>query len=273
MVNMGNVWDRTTEFLNDNFGAILPIAALAILVPQAIALLIKPDNPADSTMPLQAIGLALTIPSLWGQLAIVALALDPDAGRSRAISAGTRALLPSIVVMLVLFAVVIVAALPIMVAMIAGGVDLEAMMKGGAQTGLTGGTRTFVVLYGVVLAVALFVLSVRLAMLYPVIVAEKAMLGSIRRSFALGRGITWKMIGVWLVFFLVYGVAYLALTSVVGALFGLIAPDPGQFSVGRIVVAILGALATTAFTLLIAAFSAKLYLAAVAAREGSAKPA
>ncbi|MES2097405.1 MAG: hypothetical protein V4459_11670 [Pseudomonadota bacterium] len=270
MVNMGNVWDRTTEFLSDNVGAILPIAALAILLPQTIALLIKPDSPAESTMLLQVIGLALTIPSLWGQLAIVALSLDPDAGRSPAIAAGTRALGPAIIVMLVLFAAVIVAAIPIVVALVAGGVDLEAMMKGGTQIGLTGGTRTFVLLYGVVLVVALFVLSVRMAMLCPVIVAEKTMLGAIGRSFALGRGILWKMIGVWLVFFLVYTVAYMAATSVVGALFGLISPDPGQYSVGHIVVALLGALVTTAFRLLIAAFSAKLYLAATAAREGSA---
>ena len=41
MVNMGNVWDRTTEFLSDNLGAVVPIALLTIFVPQSISGAIK----------------------------------------------------------------------------------------------------------------------------------------------------------------------------------------------------------------------------------------
>ena len=51
---------------------------------------------------------------------------------------------------------------------------------------------------------------------------------------------------------------------------GLLADTRNAFSFGRIVVAILSGLVTTAFTLIVAAFSAKLYRAAIIAREGVA---
>ena len=68
MVNMGNVWDRTTEFLGENLGAILPLAAIAIFVPQSISGGMKLAGTGMSPAAAQGIALAMLLPTLWGQL-------------------------------------------------------------------------------------------------------------------------------------------------------------------------------------------------------------
>jgi hypothetical protein len=273
MVNMGNVWDRTTEFLSDNAGAILPIAALAILVPQAITTLIKqpggPINPALAT----CLAIVLMVPTFWGQLAITALALDPDAGRGGAQSVATRRLPQAIAATLILFVGLAVLAAPIPVALVASGVDLQALMAGDPAAGaaITPGIAGFVGLYGLAVALIAIVVSIRLSiLLFAVIAAEGGIIAALRRSFAMTRGIVWKMIGVYLLFSVVFGAGYLAVTSVFGVLFKLVAPGAGPLGIGAIVVAIVGGLLTACYYALVAGFSAKLYLAAVAAREGSA---
>ena len=108
MVNMGNVWDRATEFLSDNLGAVVPVALLTIFVPQSISGAIKLAGTAVAPGLGQAIVLALLLPILWGQLAITALALRPDAGRGAAQSTATRRFLQYLLAMLILFGAIVV---------------------------------------------------------------------------------------------------------------------------------------------------------------------
>ena len=89
MVNMGNVWDRTTEFLGENLGAIVPVALLAIFVPQSISGAIRLAGSGIDQGIGQGVTLALLLPVVWGQLAITALALDPTGGRRAAQSVAT----------------------------------------------------------------------------------------------------------------------------------------------------------------------------------------
>ena len=65
-------------------------------------------------------------------------------------------------------------------------------------------------------------IGIRLALLYPVIVAEGGVVAAIRRSWAVSRGIVWKMIGVWLLFGIVYFVALAAVTSGIGTVLGFV---------------------------------------------------
>ena len=70
MVNMGNVWDRTTEFLSDNAAALLPIALLGLLAPHSInALLGAGRAGAQSGGGRQYRGWPRVLIGLWGQLA------------------------------------------------------------------------------------------------------------------------------------------------------------------------------------------------------------
>jgi len=271
MVNMGNVWDRTAEFLSDNSRALLPIVLVAMLVPNAVNALVGSAGPAINATVGQVIALVCALVALWGQLAVIALALDPDGGRPRAISTATRSFGPAVVAMLILLVIVVVLALPVVGVLIANGVDLSALGAGvSARANLTSAAAVFVPLYSLVLGAVILFVAIRLALLNPVIVAEGGVVPAIRRAWALSRGIVWKMIGVWLLFVIVYFVAAVAITSGIGTVIGLLIDMSSAFSVGRIVVAILSGVVTTMFTLIVAAFSAKLYRAAIAAREGVA---
>ena len=276
MVSMGNVWDRTTEFLSDNFSAVLPIAALAILVPQVLSAVIKHAGPAIPPLLGTGVGLVLLLPVLWGQLTIAALALDPDSGRNAAQSVAVRRIGEALLATVILFGLLLLLAAPIPIALEQNGVDLGAVIAGGpvAQPALSPGVSTFVRLYGVVwLLVAVFVWIRFSVLLLAIVAAEGGVLAALRRSYALSKGIMWKMIGVFLLFGVVFFVAHLAVTSVFGLLFRFIAPGAGPFGVGAIVVAILGGLLIMAYYVVVSAFSANLYRAAADTRKGSAQPA
>lgn len=270
MVNMGNVWDRTTEFLSDNLGAVLPIALVAIFVPQSISGAIKLAGTGINQGVGQGIVLALLLPILWGQLTITALSLEPAAGRRAAQSIATRRFGHALLAMLILFAVILILAVPIVATLVASGVDLKALAgpAPGAQPDLSGGTAAFLGLYGLAWLVFAAFVSVRFSLLlFPVVAAEGGVVAALRRSFALSNGIAWKLLGVALLFGLVMGVASLAVTSVFGTLFKFLAPDAGPFSVGSVIVAILGGLVTTAYYVLQSVFMAKVYRAATSGRE------
>ena len=70
---------------------------------------------APAVQPVVAHGIALVcmLIALWGQLAVVALALDPDGGRSRAAAAATGSFARAVGAMLIVFAAAVVLALPI----------------------------------------------------------------------------------------------------------------------------------------------------------------
>ncbi len=266
---MGNVWDRTSEFLSANMRALLPVVLLAILLPSAINVLVGGATGAINQMIVQGYALLCALITMWGQLAVAALALDPDGGRARAMAAATGSFGRAVVAMLIVFIVLAILALPVIGVLAASGVDLLALRNGGMmQANVSRGAATFVWIYALLLGVAILVITTRLALLYPVILAEGGVVAAIRRAWALSRGMVWKMIGVWLLFGIVYLVANAAVTSGIGVVLGLVTDMTSPFSIGRILVAILSGLVTTAFTLIVAAFSAKLYRAAITAREG-----
>jgi len=211
--------------------------------------------------------------SIWGQLAITALALDPGGGRSRAVGAASANYLRAIAAMLVLLVVLVVLALPIGATLAVSGIDLTALHRGdqGALSALSGGAAAFVGIYAIVLAVVAIIVTIRvMLLLYPVVVAEAKGVGAIRRAFVLSNGVAWKMFGVWLLFVIVYLVAAAAVTSAVGGVLGLFAGNTNPFGLVAIVVALLGGLITTAYVLVTAAFFAELYRAVAAVREGAA---
>lgn len=268
MVNMGNVWDRTTEFLSDNLGAILPVALVALVLPAAVAQVLAGALPQIGVVPVYIAAVVVTLPALWGQLFVIRLALDPDAGRASALGGASRAFLPALLAMLLLFVLWIVLCAPVAIAFALSGVDITALQAGSstAFATMSGGAALFIFLYGLVLAAFIIFVSVRLAMLYPVVATEGGVIGAVRRAFALSRGMFWRILGVMVLFGLVYWVASLAVGMVFGLLFKFIAPGAGPFGVGAIVVGLLQGLVQAAYTLLISAFTAKLYNAVTAAR-------
>lgn len=269
MINIGTVWDRTAEFLSDNLGTLLPLALGAIFIPSAISSSLS--GLQHGAAPGLAAGLALAslllaIVTFWGQLAITALALDPSVGH-RAARVATRRLPAALLVTLVLFVAIFLFAVPAGIILAASGADFSASTAG-AMPSIPPAAALWMLLYLFVLLPVLIWLAARLILIAPVIVGEKAMFGAISRSWALTRGSTFKIVGVLILYAIVAWVAYLAATTAFGAIFTLIAGrGEDGLSLAMVLTGIVGGAVSTAFTVLGAAFTAKLYLALRTAKE------
>jgi len=275
-VNMGTIWDRTTRFLGDNLRAALPVVTLAILLPQAVGGIVQLGAASIGQPAAQGIGLILTLIALWGQLFLIAFALRPEAGTQAAGTVATGGYGRALLVMLVLFVVLLLLLVPPAIVLAGSGVDLAQLASGqppATEPDISIGAGLFLGLYTIaLLIVALFVMA-RFTPLYAVLLAERRGLGAIGRSIAITRGLTWKLVGVWLLFLLVFVVASAAARSVLGVIVGLIFSSDAVFSPAAVVGAIAAALVTTGFTVIVAAFSANLYRAVVPAPVGAADPA
>jgi len=262
MVIMGNVWDRTTEFLSDNLGAVVPLALAAIFIPVSIKGNLQGlTTTAGGTLLVQIVSLLLSLISYWGQLAIVALAINPDGGRPAATTLATQRFPLAVLIGLISVIVLLVAVIPIPVALVQGGVDLQAMVSHQAVT-IPPSTGTFVALYAIALVIVLLWLAARLVLISPVVIGERRGLGTFGRSFALTRGLTWRIIGVILLFGIVAIVAVLAAQTVFGSVLRIIFGDDGTLGLASVLTSILVGAVVTILSVLAGAFTAKLYIAA-----------
>ena len=273
MVKMGTVWDRTAEFLSDNIAAILPIALLAFFVPASIEgnfQAAMDGASAELVLTLRLLQLVFGLLSLWGTLTITAMALGMADSDSAGRLAGKR--LPAALIVSILCLVAgIVLVLPIPAVLSAGGVDMMAIAER-RDFEIGPGLAGFVALYGIALFAFFLWAMARLIVITPVIVREGRWLSALTQSWKLTRGVTWRVIGVILLFALVSWVSILAANMVFGSIFALIAGgDSGGISLAGVLTSIVVAAVQTGFTVIIPAFTAKLYLALAAAmglREG-----
>ncbi len=269
MVKMGNVWDRTAEFLAENIPVVLPIALLAFFVPasiQANFATLSQGASLSLVLLLRLIQLAFAILSLWGTLAIVALALGM--GGERRVGAIARDRLPlAVLVWVAVFALALVAALPVALVLHLNGFDF-ASDAAGQGAAIAGALRGGVVFYVVPMLLVLCWAGARIAVTAPAIVREKRGLSALVRSWRLTRRLALPIFGVLFLFSILSWVAQLAARSVFGSVLALIAgTNPDGLTLAGVLTGIVVAAVQAGFSLLIPAFSAKLYQALVA-REG-----
>jgi hypothetical protein len=274
MVNMSGVWDRAAEFLGDNLATILPIALLAFFVPASIeGSLPDPATVEGTALPLllSLLSIGFSILSLWGSLAIVAMAGRPDAGYAGAVA--RRRLLPALAVWVALFAVVMLLTLPLPFALWLNGYDLDAIARM-QNVEISAAMAWPLILYGFVLAALLLWAAARLLLVSPLIVHERRFFDAIPRSLALTRGLTWRIIGVILLFAIVSIVAVFATRVVFDPIFRLVTGnDDGGITLAGVLTSVMVAAVQTLFTVIPPAFATKLYLALVSAREGASPAA
>ncbi|HVJ02422.1 MAG TPA: hypothetical protein VM662_09580, partial [Sphingomonas sp.] len=129
MVKMGNVWDRTAEFLSDNIGAILPIALLAFFVPASIEGNFEAARLGWGPglgLPLALLQLAFAVLAVWGSLVITAMALGLQGSAWRT---ALRRLPATILVAIAMLVAVILLTAPILGVFRAAGYDFSAAQQ------------------------------------------------------------------------------------------------------------------------------------------------
>lgn len=267
MVRMGTVWDRALDVLRGRATIMAPIAALAIFLPTVASNAVTAyGQPAPGAAAAGAglgllgsvVSVVLLIASIWGQLALLAIATDPATTRDDATRQATRRLGPALGVVLALVAIFVLLMLPALLPLMRAGLDMNNPQ---AMSTLPSGTAGFVFLYFLVFFIVAIVAGARLILLNPVILNERRGAGAIRRSFELTRGMTLRIVGLLLlvgVLLLVSTFAVQAVTTLVLRLvLGAEALPTVQF-----IATTAGAVVSTALSVVAAAFTAQLYVAA-----------
>ncbi len=268
MIKMSTIWDRTSAVLGGRAGALAGIAFTTLFVPltllQIWSMLYPPGTPvyALGALPLLiVVGIAAVV----GVLAMIALASDPATTRAAAWRLARARLLPAIGVSALLGLIVFVALLPLGAGLVMSGIDLNAMAAGIAQPKMSGGLGVFLVVYYLAFMILILVAATRLSVINAVVLHERLGIGAIRRSFALTKGIGWRLIGVLLLYVILLVIVRSAAQLVVGILLRLIL-GPAQIGTALLLSNIAGVAVTTAFSVVVAAFTAQLYVA-LAARQ------
>ena len=262
-VEMERVWDGTTAFVRANPAPLLAIAVLTLFVPGVLAGLAeaatsRSDGGAGSGWMLVRLVAALL--TLWGELAIVALAIQPRSVRAALGQAGLR--LPVVIGFAILLSLVsVLLAVPAVVILSIYSFDFVAAAEGGTLEPEVAATA-WIILYTLVLLPVLLWIGARLSLVLPVVVGERRGLRAISRSFRLTRGLAAKIIGM----LLLYGIVSLVLTAAVrfgtGTIFAIAFGGDDGLGAASVLTLMLTAAVETVMAVLLWAFTGKLYLAA-----------
>lgn len=263
MVRIGDVWDRTTEFVGDHLRVLLPLAIGAFFLPsigQQLVTALQRDAGAGIRLVLSLGMIALSLVSLWGQLAVVALAVEPALG-GNARREATRRFLPAIGVFSVLCLLVLLLFLPAVGMVLASGVAMQMTAEQIGQSLRASPMAGPLVLYTIAVAVALLFVGARMLTTTAVVVAERRGVGAIARAWTLTRGLTWGLVGVLLLYMIMVGVASMAAQFVVGSIAGVIFSSDGALNLPLLLGAGAAAAVSAAFSVLAGSFTGRLYAA------------
>ncbi|WP_242150998.1 hypothetical protein [Sphingomonas sp. BAUL-RG-20F-R05-02] len=269
MVSIGTTWDGTSGFISDRFGAVLRIAVPLIFVPMALLGNLMPLVGRDATPANIVFGLAtlaMSIVTLWGNLALTALVIEP-VDSSGAIRIGAARLPAKLLVAVIELGIVVVAAAPIFVAFALGGIVPGQMPAPGAMPTIAFGPAVFALVYSLFFTVLVLILFARLLLVDPALVAERRGVSALPRSLRLTRGLTLKLVGVLLLYIIVSQVATMATRTVFGTILGLLTLGAGPVNFATIITAILVALVQTGFSILAVIFAARLFVVVRDGRE------
>jgi len=273
MVQMSTVWDRTTAFIASAMASVLPIAIALLFVPIALELVLQPALLTGDALVRAVVTLVLAAAQLTGTLALIVLVLGATLHAGEAARAALARLLVVIGILILLGMIGALVAVPMGIGLAASGINVAALRTGTAGApSISPGLALFLVLYAIAYVVFVVWATARLIVIEPVILAERRGVGAIGRAFALTRGLTWRIVGVLILYAVVATVAILAAREVFGALFGLIAGGDGAITVASVLTAIVVAVVSAGFKTVAAVFVGKLYQAIGEAREGHSEP-
>lgn len=260
MTRMSAVWDRTVEVLNGRGGILAAIALLTIAIPSIVQSVVGGGMQAAPSLAGGIVGLVAFGLTLWGTLAMTAVASDPAVGRAHGLRIGARALPRTLLVMLVLGLALLLLWVPAIALLMGSGYDLAAAQRGDQVAAMANVRAGPVVLYSILATAAMIWLFARLVVIYPVLVNEGLAFRAIRRSFALTRGLTARIVGVVILFLVVLVVAVLATQGVFGTALRLLLGAEQQ-KLALVMTAAVLAVVTTGFSVLQIVFAAQLYVA------------
>ena len=251
-LSISRAWDDTSGFIARETKLIVPIALALLFLPGVIAALAAPmkrgEQPGGTFLLLL---MAQILIGLVGQIAIARLALgerEPVGTAIRHAAMRVPALLGSVLIPMV--PIVIVATL-------LGGATVAVAKPGAGISPIVG---LLVLLALVVTMVATIIVGVRCLLNTAIAAAEPG--GPVlilSRAFAITRGQVLRLLGAALLLGLGGLVVIVALDSVVGLVVKLAFDKPAPWSVAALLIALVGAAAQAAFSVVFTVFFARAY--------------
>ncbi len=275
MAKIGTIWDRAVDFVRDHLGEVMPVLLVTQFAAPALSGSLAGVRAGATGVTAAAFGLVslvTTLISLWGALYLIAFSAQPNGQEQRSVAmhlAKSR-FLPLIGISIVLVAIFAVLAIPGVVLAVASGFDFQSVIAGVPPQPSEFAKLGVAMLY--FLALSLFVLwaSARLLPINAVVAMERRGIGAITQAFRLTRGMTWKLIGLLLLYAIVAGVAVSAAQFVVGGIFGLLSDPNSSFSLAIIGGAFAVAAVSAALSLYQTAVIGKLYREIVGQQDDAA---
>lgn len=262
-VRIGTVWDRTVDVLQGRAGMLFVLALGFMFVPtvigNGIALFAGTGMGARAASGIVNIAASLLL--LAGLLAVTAAASDPRVDQRDAAATGLVRLGPAVGLILLVAAAAAVVMVPIAYLVFASGATYNAATGRIDVTRAAGGGIALAGLLSLLVFLAGLWLSAKLVPLFAVIVNERLGLGAFRRSFALTRGATLRLIGVLILYGVVLLVVMTAATTVIGLIARLLLGADAPAGVA-FVVAVVSAAVTAVASVVQAVFYAQYYVAA-----------
>lgn len=263
MVRIGDVWDRTVDVLRGRTAILIGIALLTLVLPGIVAgalgTVVPLQDPFIVAVPL--VRLAMLVLLVLGVLAMTAVASDPAVDRAQGLRIAAQRLLAALGVLIALVLAALALFIPAGVLFRLSGATLSGagtLDMSHAASGYAAGAGLLVLLA----ALLGLWLSARIVPLFGIVVNERRGFGALRRSLALTKGSTLKLIGVLILYFILTTVAMLAATMVSGVVARLALGGDATAGVA-FVVAVVRTLISAGATTVQSVFYARFYVAAI----------
>jgi hypothetical protein len=275
MAKIGTIWDRAVDFVRDHLGELMPVLLVTQFAAPALSgslAGVRAGATGGMALLFGLVSLVTTLVSLWGALYLIAFSAQPNGQEQRSVALGLAKsrFLPLIGVSIVLVAIIAVLAIPGIVLAVVSGFNFRGMMAGVPPQPEEFAKLGISILYFFVLALFVLWASARLLPINAVVAMERRGIGAIAQAFRLTRGMTWKLIGLLLLYAIVVGVAVSAAQFVVGGILGLVSDPNSSFSLAIIGGAFAVAAVSAVMSLYQTAVIGKLYREIVGQQDDAA---
>lgn len=253
--SLSRAWEETRDILARDSGLYVSVALALVVLPSLINGLLNPKGMGDTHVPVwvSLVSIIASLITLAGQLALVRLALGPSITVGGAIAHGMRRMPIYFVGALLIVLGLLIMAVPFALALQAMGVTISR----GTTVPLTLPVVIVLILY---LAVICFV-GVRMLMTAPVVSTEVVgPISMLKRSWALTSGHFWQLLGFLLLFFIAATIVLVGVQAALGVVVALAFGRIEPMSVGALVIALIQALLSAAFTTFLAVMLARMYV-------------
>lgn len=254
-LSVSRSWEETRDILARDGRLYVAVALALMVLPAVISGLVNPKGMGNTGIALwmSLVSLVASLVMLAGQLSIIRLALGPSVTVGGAIAHGLRRLPIYFVAAIIIIVALLALAIPFGLIAQALGVPMNRGQNVPASP-------TLLVLLLLYVAVAIFI-GVRLILAAPVASAERVgPISLLKRAWLLSNGNFWRLFGFILLFFIAAIVILFSVGAASGVAVALVLGPPNPLSVSALILALIQALLSAAFTAFLSVMLTRFYV-------------